>query len=323
MFGIDDALLGSAISAGGSILGGIMGGNAAGDAARMQSESAKYASDVMRQQANKAANMAMPYTNLGKSSAARLSMLLGLGDNGMDMRVLPNGSTVYDEALKQWQASHSFAPIDVNEPARYAQGVREVQDMVRQQYGLSAPQESNPEAGSLTRKFTQADLEADPVYQNGLKFGLDQGTGAINARAIANGGYDSGATLKALTRFGNDYGTTKAEGSYNRFTGDQNNTYNKLMGTTTLGANASAGVGNQAVALGQNQAGLATDIGNAQAAGIVGGANAMSNAFGGIGSAIQGYQNNSILKKILERTNGGYGSNYSTTGAGDIWGGLG
>src|ERR1700752_5294340 len=39
----------------------------------------------------------------------------------------------------------------------------------------------------LLRRFTTADLESDPVYQSGLKFGLDEGRGAINARAIAGG----------------------------------------------------------------------------------------------------------------------------------------
>ena len=54
--------------------------------------------------------------------------------------------------------------------------------------------------------------------------------------------------------------------------------------------------------------GLLGDRANAQAAGIVGGANAMANAFGGVGTAIQGYQNSNILKNIqaqLQARNGG------------------
>lgn len=142
--------------------------------------------------------------------------------------------------------------------------------------------------GDLVRRFSQSDLEADPVYNNGLKFGLDQGKDAINARSLMAGNYDSGATLKALTRFGNDYGTTKAEGSYNRFTGDQNNTYNRLMGVTNVGQNAT----NAENTLGFNTASnianqgnsMATTVGNFRdnnASRIAGQGNALATTAGG------------------------------------------
>jgi hypothetical protein len=64
--------------------------------------------------------------------------------------------------------------------------------------GVGPNESANPQGGygSLLRKFGLSDLEADPVYQTGLKFGLDTGKNAINQRAIAGGGYNSGATLK-------------------------------------------------------------------------------------------------------------------------------
>src|SRR4029077_7488878 len=113
----------------------------------------------------------------------------------------------------------------------------------------------------LLRRFSADDLQKDPVYQSGLQFGLDQGAGAINSRAIAGGGYDSGATIKALTRFANDYGSTKANESYNRYNQDQSNIYNKLAGITGTGQTATNQVGaagqnmvNQLGAAGQNTA---------------------------------------------------------------------
>lgn len=39
----------------------------------------------------------------------------------------------------------------------------------------------------------------------GYQFGLDQGTKEVQASAAARGGLNSGATLKALMKFGNDY----------------------------------------------------------------------------------------------------------------------
>lgn len=174
----------------------------------------------------------------------------------------------------------------------------------------------------LLKKFSTDDLNADPVYQSGLKFGMDQGTGAINARAIAAGGYDSGAAAKAIARYANDYGTTKAEGAYNRFTGDQNSAYNKLMGVAGIGASATG----QTVAAGTNAANsntqaqsqaannisdLVTGAGNARAAGIVGGANAWGNAATGVGNAVNNYQQSEMLKKLIAQRGGSGGTNTS------------
>jgi len=50
-------------------------------------------------------------------------------------------------------------------------------------------------------------LQAFDAFRNtpGYQFGLDQGKRAVESSAAARGGLNSGATLKALTKFGNDY----------------------------------------------------------------------------------------------------------------------
>ncbi len=162
--------------------------------------------------------------------------------------------------------------------------------------------------GELTRKFTMADRDADPVYQSGLQFGLTEGEKGINARAIGSGMYDSGATLKALTKFGNDYGSTKANDSYNRFTADQTGIYNKLAGTAGFGQTATNQVQAANTNYGNTTANLAADAGNSRAAGIVGGANAWGNALSGIGNTVTGTSSDRILKALL-------GSGYYGLGA--------
>jgi hypothetical protein len=49
--------------------------------------------------------------------------------------------------------------------------------------------------------------DAFAMFRNtpGYQFGLDEGAKAVQASAAARGGLNSGATLKALTKFGNDY----------------------------------------------------------------------------------------------------------------------
>jgi len=146
--------------------------------------------------------------------------------------------------------------------------------------------------GQFSRRFTQADMNADPVYQSGLKFGLDQGTQGINRQAAAGGNFLSGATLKALTRFGNDYGSTKANESYNRFNTDQNSQYNKLAGLSGAGQQAT----NQVSAAGQNMANQVSqnqiNAGDARASGYMGQAKAWNNA---IGTGVNAWQQNKLL----------------------------
>lgn len=322
---IDPATAGALVQAGGSILGGLMGSGAASDAAKAQSEAASAAIGEQRQ-ARFANQLAMrPYSQIGSAATGRLAKLLGLDIPGY--RTLADGRTVEQAAKDAWDADQpgltaagnaDRATYEAIDPSGY-------QSILDKYIAKISPQAkaNDPANAELTRQFTEADLASDVPYQKGLQFGLEQGTKGINERAIANSGYDSGATLKALTRFGNDYGETKAAGAQGRFQGRQQQTYNMLTGQQAVGQGAAGTVVNSNANSANQIGNLYGDIGNAQSAGIVGGANAMSNAFGGVGTAIQGYQNNQILKKILERTSGGYGSNYSTTGAGDIYGGLG
>lgn len=175
--------------------------------------------------------------------------------------------------------------------------------------------------GDLSRKFSSADLNADPVYQSGLQFGLDQGVSSINARNIANGtGFDSGATLKQLTRYANDYGTTKANDSYTRFTNDQNNLYQKLSGQASTGLTGANTAANTGVASTNAITGAIEGGANAGAAGIVGGANAWA---GGLSGAASSFGNSMLLKQLLAQKNPDYSKiNFGSAGTPDASGGT-
>lgn len=186
--------------------------------------------------------------------------------------------------------------------------------------GDDADNSTDADFGSLTKKFSADDLSKDAVYNSGLQFGLDTGTKAINARAIASGGYDSGATLKALTQFGNDYGSTKAGDAYNRYTNDQTNTYNKLAGVSGAGQNAvstvtNAGnnmvntIANAGANSANNISNNVTGAGNSRAASIVGGSQAWGSAAQGVNNAYNNYQSNQTLQALLKRN--GTSSNFS------------
>jgi hypothetical protein len=140
--------------------------------------------------------------------------------------------------------------------------------------------------GSLNRRFTMEDFEADPVNKLGLQFGLDEGTKAIRRMFGAQGMGRSGAAVKGLTRFGTDYAGSKAAESRNRFLQDQDITFNRLAGVSGTGQTATTNTAqfgaNMATNIGQNITGAANARGAAQIAGM----NAIAAPFGQVGNTL-------------------------------------
>lgn len=324
-----------AIIGGSSLLSGALGADAASSAANAQAKASDLSIAEQRRQYDQTRADNAPFRQTGVAANRRLSQLLGLSTGSVDTTD-PRYLAIRNELAKS-SAPAGAAPAQTNgaedtaftrafgptlsaiigrvDPSSSAGAAASAPGLTSQQLDDQASQQflsqygntdaSAPGYGSLLNKFTSTDLNADPVYQSGLKFGLDQGTDAINARATQAGNYDSGATLKALTRFGNDYGSTKANDSFNRFNATNDSTYNKLTGVSGSGQVAT----NQVNAAGANMAGNVSNslegAGNARAAGIVGGANAWGGAASGINGAVNNYQNNQILQQLLKKNSGG------------------
>jgi hypothetical protein len=130
------------------------------------------------------------------------------------------------------------------------------------------------EYGKFARPFGMSDFQADPGYA----FRLSEGMKALEASRAARGGLLSGATGKALQRYGQEMGTQEYGNAFNRFQTERANRLNPLAGLMASGQAAAAGqaanAGNYATTAGN----LTTDIGAAQAAGGIGSANAITNA---------------------------------------------
>lgn len=160
------------------------------------------------------------------------------------------------------------------------------------------------DGGEFNRRFTMDDFQADPGY----RFRLKEGEDAINRAAIAGGGRYSGATLKALTRFGSDQASQEFGNSYNRWTSDTTNRFNRLAAVAGIGqtaANQTAAAGT-ATAAGVAQGTIAA--GNARASGYVGTANAVN---GTLGSLVNNYQQQQLLGALRTPSYSG-NANYPT-----------
>jgi len=136
------------------------------------------------------------------------------------------------------------------------------------------------------KDFTMADYQQDPGYQ----FRLSEGQKAIERSAAARGGLNSGATMKALTRYGQDFASNEYQNAYNRFNADRDRRFNRLasiagVGQTATGATAAAGQ-NYANNVSNNVMGAA----NTNAALQIGQANNMNNMIGNLGNAYMSYQ---------------------------------
>ena len=155
-------------------------------------------------------------------------------------------------------------------------------------FGLGVGDNGTGVKGDLLRNFGASDFQADPGYQ----FTLDQGQRGIQNSAAAGGGLLSGATLKALTRFNQDTASNQYQNSYNRFNQNKQQQLNSLFNMAGVGQqaagmigqygmNTSNAVSNNLTSLGANAANLIKGAGDAKAAGIIGGANAITQGIGG------------------------------------------
>lgn len=155
--------------------------------------------------------------------------------------------------------------------------------------------------GEFSQKFGDTQFYGDPGYQ----FRFDQGQRAIDSSAAARGGLQSGAALKAAARYGQGFASNEYNNAYNRFMTDQNTRFGRLQSVAGMGQAAAAGQAANGQNFANSGSNLMTGIGNAQASGTVGMANALSN---GVGSYLNYDQNQQLLNSLRGSS---YGSNPS------------
>lgn len=313
---------GTLFSAGASILGGALGSDSAGDATQAQIAATDRATGV--QEAARVQNRQdlMPWTQGGGLAQNELLRRLGINVPAQSReqiraQLLPQYTTATQQPVYgnqppvfgavtndgdngvtgQWNQENNWYQQQSPEGGGQAQSTVDEAGLnaaIEAMYSGQPSQANTPGFGSLTKQFDQTDLNNDLVYQNGLQFGLNTGINQLNNRAAATGGYGSGAALKALTRYGNDYATTKTAGAYDRSMGQKNQLYSFLQGQSAQGQSAASGVGAAGINTAAGIAGNINAAGNANAAGSIAGANALG---GGIAGATNAFQWNQLLSK--------------------------
>lgn len=134
--------------------------------------------------------------------------------------------------------------------------------------------------GGMLTPFSAEGMTEDPGYQ----FGLSEGNKAIERNMKARGMYNSGAALKGLQRFNQDYAGTKFNEAFNRDQINKNQIYNMLAGVSGSGQTSAGQVASMGMQSANNIGNYMLQGGNAKASGIVGGANAMIGALDDVSS---------------------------------------
>ena len=153
------------------------------------------------------------------------------------------------------------------------------------------------EAASRYTPFGMDQFTADPGYA----FRLSEGQKALERNAAARGGLISGGALKAAQRYGQEMGTQEYTNAFNRYQTERQARLNPLQSLAGFGQTSVNQLGQAGQNYASNVGNLMTGGAAAQAAGQVGGANAIT---GGLGTYLNYTQGNALLNALR----GGTGS---------------
>lgn len=192
----------------------------------------------------------------------------------------------------------------------FVQGGQQAQSQLNYLMG-NGPQ-SNPDGspitnpsggyGSLNKSFDMNDFKTlTPQYGFNLQQG---GQGTLNQDSNAQGA-ESGAALKDLMSFNQNFANNSFNSAFQNYNTQQNNIFNRLSGIASLGVNAGSNSTTGASQFAQGIGNTTSSIGASQAAGTVGAANAIS---GGIQSGANSFYGQNALNQIL---NSGSTTKYS------------
>jgi len=135
------------------------------------------------------------------------------------------------------------------------------------------------DTGYLTAQPSMDDMtRLMPNYQ----FNLQQGLGQLNSQINAGGGLVSGNAIQGAQQFAQGYAGNALTDAFNQFQANRTNVVSNVNALTGVGQNANATTATAASGATANASNLLSSIGNAQAAGTMGAANAYASGLNNI-----------------------------------------
>ena len=307
-------MIGGGLAAGGSLGAAALQSSAAGNAAQTQAGAAEQAAQIQGQLGQESLQTEIqtqrqnetnqqPWLQTGANSLASLGYLLGVnpgGTVGSGSGGTP-GQTMSIPGIKGSVTMPGTTPLSGS--ANTGLGA------------MGSLMQAYP-GGAFTAP-TAAEARQTPGYQ----FALNQGEGAVNAGAAANGSLLTGGTLNAEQQFGQgladtNYNTTYNQAlqgyntNYNTWANNQANQFNRLAAMSGMGQTAAQTLGSQRLQstgqiastlnatggeIGQNMMNAA----NATASGYINSANAWG---GGLTNATGAMSNMLMMNQMMRKS---------------------
>lgn len=293
------AVASSIIGAVGGIAGSLIQGNAASKAAKAQQQAAREQLALQREMFNYSKDIQAPFVNRGNTAGDILAYELWGGNaptiGGSGYEVGGRTYATRAEAESALSNARSLFESGSRTPGGdYAAG-RLWSDYHREGGTVEPPEPggygTDINAGIAAAGFdprTASIREIDPQTYGGFtktpdyQFAFSEGQNAVDASAAARGGLKSGATLKALTEYGQNFAGQRRDNYINQLFGMQGVGQNSTNALQSAGQSFAAG-GSNALA----------NYGNAASAGIIGRGNALAS---GVNAGLQGI--GSIAKQL-------------------------
>lgn len=341
-----------AVAVGGAaLIGGVLQSNAAGSAANAQAGAAANAQQISQNEFNTITAQNQPFIQSGYGALSALDYGLGItpqtatgaapnyGTPAGPDGAVPNwnngsftggGLSNLSNLSNPWMSAHTslggYDPSSgyqigpgggisqlIPNPGMSSLGGARVPIQARPAPTPAAPQTGGLGFGSLTQPFNVSNWQQlSPAYNFQKQQGMQ---GVLNADTAGQGAL-SGAAMKDLIDYNQSAANTSFGTAFNQYQTQQGNIFSRLSGIAQLGQSAANNTGQQGTALAGQAAQSATNIGTAQAGGIVGSANAIS---GGISSAVpwlMANNNNPYSSDPFSFSLGGGGSVTSDPGYG-------
>ena len=271
--------------------GGYQSSQAAKEAAQIQAELGREALGLQREMFERQIGLQEPFRQGGLSAQNRLMDLLGLGYS--------------PEQIAEEYRQRTSAGMSEGDFVNWARSQGISDNRLLQARNMLAGNRGGMGAGmgdfgSAARPFTMESFRADPGYA----FRLGEGLKALERSAAARGGLMSGATGKALQRYGQEAASQEYGNAFNRFYTERNALLNPLLALSGRGQTSASESGQAGQQFGQQAANTLTGIGNVMASGQVGQANAINQAIGQGVSMYNQAQNQNLLNQVLARSMG-------------------
>lgn len=147
----------------------------------------------------------------------------------------------------------------------------------------------------LLKPFGLEDFNASPAYN----FNLQEGQRAIDNAARARQTYYAPATMRDIAKYSQGQASNEFQNAYSNYNTNMGNIWNRLYSLSSGGQNAASNLGAFGTTVGSQIGQNIQGAGNAQAAGTVGGANALGQ---GLSGAYNTYLTGQILGNLQRPT---------------------